>query len=665
MEHRYSHILTPVKIRNKILRNRLVATRVISQELQGPENFPAEATMQFCTDLARNGAAMVAVACGSWPDENGNYPPMSQMHMGNKRVLNYYNKLFDMIHSYGSLVSNGVHIMGPYKISERKESERTKIQGVYAGMEAHPEMLKGQHVITPEEIAQVCEQTAQECAWLKQCGLDAVEVGMWGRGGLLANALSPVLNQREDQYGGSIENRARFAKELFTKIREYCGDDLIITCSISGIEEPPYGYTVEDMIAYAKQWEGLVDIFMLRGWDGASNHISAYNFEPERPYSLQFGEAFKQAGIKALCAVHGGYQNLDNIEQYIKNEQTDLVAMGRAFIADPDYGRKLYSGMGEAVPCIRCDKCHGAVCSVNPLNGISHLMAKTVAPADRVKKVAVIGGGPAGMTAAITAAKRGHQVTLYEKTDRLGGQLVHADYLDFKPALRQYKDYLISQLSEQGVVVKLSTEAAPEQISQECYDAVIAGCGAIPKFPEVDGVRNENVIAPVDVFGNEDALGEQIVVVGGTSTGMETAVHLARLGKTVTLITRKHRAGYDLVGHSERIVRELVENQENLTLIPHATVKQLRLGGVVYAAADGTEHTVPCQTIVFSGGKDPNIQEAFRFAGLSPQFFHVGDCNVENTEFYKTHEMEPGPAQTPAGDIRHATFTGYMAAIRI
>lgn len=330
---------------------------------------------------------------------------------------------------------------------------------------------------------------------------------MWGRGGLLANALSPVLNQREDQYGGSIENRARFAKLLFTKIREYCGKDMIIECSISGIEEPPYGYTVEDMLAYAKQWEGLVDIFMLRGWDGASNHISPYNFQPETPYSLQFGEAFKKAGIHALCAVHGGYQDLANIERYIRDGQTDLVAMGRAFIADPEYGKKLYSGAGDVVPCIRCDKCHGAVCSVNPTNGIVHLLEKSLKPVTEQKRVAVIGGGPAGMVAAITAAKRGHQVTLFEKEPYLGGQLHHVDFMDFKPALKQYKDYLVSQLDAQGVTVRLGTAATPEQIARGCYDAVIAGCGATPTVPEIPGVHGNNVLCPVDVFGSESTLG--------------------------------------------------------------------------------------------------------------------------------------------------------------
>ncbi len=665
MEHPYSHILTPVKLRNKILRNRLIATRVISQELQGPEHYPAEATMRFCTDLAKNGAAMVAVACGSFPDESGNYPPMSQMHMGDKRVLNYYNKLFDMIHSYGSLVSNGVHIMGPYKISDLKQTDQSKSIGEYAGMEAHPEMLQNQHVITEQEIEAICEQTAQECAWLKQCGLDAVEVGMWGRGGLLATALSPILNQREDQYGGSIANRARFAKRLFTKIREYCGEDMIIECSISGIEEPPYGYKVEDMLAYAREWEGLVDIFMLRGWDGASNHISPYNFQPETPYSLQFGEAFKKAGIKALCAVHGGYQDLGNIERYIRDGQTDLVAMGRAFIADPEYGKKLYSGTGAVVPCIRCDKCHGAVCSVNPQNGIAHLLDRSIEPAAGQKRVAVIGGGPAGMMAAITAAKRGHQVTLFEKESYLGGQLRHVDFLDFKPALKQYKDYLVSQLDAQGVTVRLGTAATPELIAQGGFDAVIAGCGATPAVPELPGVHGDNVIAPVDVFGNEHKLGPHVAVIGGTSTGMETAVHLARLGKQVTLITRKNRAGYELVGHSERIVRELVENQPGLTLILHAQVREILRHGITYENADGTRETAFVDHVVFSGGKTPNTDECFRFAGLTPQFFHVGDSNVENTEFYKTHEMEPGPTATPPGDIRHAVFTGYMAAIRI
>lgn len=224
---------------------------------------------------------------------------------------------------------------------------------------------------------------------------------------------------------------------------------------------------------------------------------------------------------------------------------------------------------------------------------------------------------------------------------------------------------MVSQLEALQVTVHLSTAATPELIAQEHYDAVIAGCGATPNFPELPGVQEAGVIPPVAVFGQEEHIGPRVVVIGGSSTGMETAVHLARMGKKVTLLTRKERAGYDLVGHSERIVRELVEQQPGLTVITRATLEALQPGCVQYRCSDGSVHTCTCDSIVFSGGKRPNTDAAFQFAGLSLQFFHIGDCNVENNEFYKTHEMVPGPAATPSGDIRHATFTGYMAAIRI
>lgn len=665
MNHRYQHLLSPIKIGNVILKNRMLATKIISQQLQGPEIYPAEATVKFVTDLAKNGASIVTCSMGDWRGADGKYPFMTQFHMDDSKVCQYFSRMVDRIHAYGTLASAAMQNSIPkdVQISDVKDWSKVTFRGDYGGHRKYGEA----RAITKDEIHAFQDEFVRRCVYLKNQGFDMINVYMYGRGGLLANSLSPSLNQREDEYGGSPENRARLTLELFRMVKDACGKDFLIEMQTSAVEEPPFGYTTDEFYDYAKMCEGLVDIIQIRGWDGSSTHVGPFNMiENEPPYNLRFAEGFKKRNIDIVVAPNGGFQNPDAMEQYLAEGKCDMVALGRAFICDPEFGKKVYEGRGEdIVPCIRCDACHGGICSVNPMNGLSHVQSDMFDAPKATEKVAVIGGGPAGMEAALTAAKRGHQVTLFEKNDRLGGQLLHADHVKFKWLLRDYKDYMIQQLGKNGVDVHLSTEATPERLKAGGYDAIIAACGSTSKMDIVPGASTETCIDPLTVFGNEETLGEHVVVVGGGRIGYETGIHLAQKGKRVTLLTRrKTLEGGN--GHSIRAFNDLVESvSDRMTPVFQVTTTAIAKNRVTYQAQDGSERTIDCDAVILCGGREPATEECFRFAGIAPKFFVVGDSNIHVNRIDEFPDPWATKAVNKDGDVRHAVFTGYTAAASI
>jgi 2,4-dienoyl-CoA reductase-like NADH-dependent reductase (Old Yellow Enzyme family)/thioredoxin reductase len=666
MNRRYEHLLSPIRVGNFVLKNRLISSQSISQELQGPQIWPDEPYQRYTQDYAKNGAAMVNLTVGSWPDEKGGHGPMDQFYMENRKVLNAYAKQIDRVHAFSSLASGNVMPnFGRTQISALRDTSKLTFRGDYGG---GPGFVYGKlPEITKAQIAQALEETARRAADLASIGFDCINIHMSYRSGILANALSPALNQREDEYGGSLENRIRLPLELFARLKDAIGPNKLIQCQISGIEEPPYGYTVEDFLYFCEKAAKYVDIFQIRGWDGSTSHTSTYNFSEHEPYCLQFAEAFKQRGIDALCAPVGGFQNPDDIDRFIAEGKTDLVCMARAFICDPEYGKKIQEGRGEdIVPCIRCDRCHGAVCSVNPRVGLSHVMDDMYDAPDRVKRVAVIGGGPAGMKAALTAAERGHKVTLYETADHLGGQLIHADFMSFKVPLRRYKEYLIRQVGKANVEVKLNTKATKEILDAGGYDAIIAACGSLPNQLNIPGSNGENVLTPMEVFTQKKPIGQKVVVIGGSDTAAETAAYLQEIGKDVTVITRQKRICDDFESHAERVFRELMAK---LPTIPQAQTIAIEPNQVRYVQ-NGQEQTIAADTVILSSGVHANVDECMKFANSAPQFFVVGDSDVRVSELFLIHFVGPeglngGKVKVYQPNVRHATFSAFTAASQI
>jgi 2,4-dienoyl-CoA reductase-like NADH-dependent reductase (Old Yellow Enzyme family)/thioredoxin reductase len=649
MNNKYSHLLSPLKIGNVVLKNRMLATKSTLHFLQGPETFPNDQMISLYADRAKNGAALVTCNPG------GNIKPRKELDLiANNRdmahmpmwdiddpsVQNYFSQMTDAIHFYDSKATIGLRIMEieGYNISDVAKTSGGKYitdWHVRAGKEIPVELMQ-------EMIADFVTRVKL----YQSLGFDAVNVYMSYRNSILAYSLSPLINKRTDKYGGSLENRGRFALELFQAIKKACGPDFLIEAQISGEEIVPGGYTIEDAVKYVNMWENTIDIVQLRGWDGSVSHPTGFNSQKKYPLTLHYAQAIKESGTKVITAPNGGYLDLDLNEEYIATGKTDMIAMARPFICDPEYGKKAYQGRGaDVVPCIRCNKCHVPslngdwfnVCSVNPKIGIAHMVNRMVDLPIAVKKVAIVGGGPAGMRAAIFAAERGHKVTLYEKNHFLGGQLRHADFASFKWPLRDFKDWLIRQLDNKGVEVRLSTEATPEMIKEAGYDAVLVATGAEPIIPNFTIAKGSDIWTPINVFGKEKSLGKNVVVVGGGSIGVETGMYLAENGHNVTVIEMLDKLAHDATPiHYIEMFRDAWEELKTFKYILKARCNGIGKDKVTYIDAKGKEQSIKTDSVVIAVGMKPKNDLALKFYGSADIFFLLGDSrkvgNVQTSQ---------------------------------
>lgn len=641
---KYSHLLSPVRIGHVILKNRMISTNSMPHYLMGPEEYPPDSVIAHFVDLAKNGAALL-----TFPEylSQKDMPFRSDVPYLNIQPYdnqNYFAQLADAVHFCGSKLSISLVPMLPegYCVEERPAMNPMEREQNPSTAGAPPFSGMGPLKEAPTEmIDQTIEDVAKRALIYKQCGFDGVTFHACYRGSTAGQLWSPLCNHRSDKYGcDSVENRARFIIELGRRCKALCGKDFIVEVQLTAVEKNSYG--VKDTIEFCRLAEGAVDILQVRADNGDDAHPTGYNSVPGHHLMLDIAETIKQSGTKLLIAPVGGFQNLDENEAYIAGGKCDMIGMARAFICDPEYGRKAYEGRGEdVVPCLRCNRCHvaqnrdenwTAACSVNPKLGISHRLAKLSGPSEapdfgQKKKVAVVGGGPAGMKAAILAAEQGHAVTLFEKSDKLGGQLVHADLVSFKWPLRDFKDYLILQVYKAGVDVRLGTEATPEMLKAEGFDAIIAALGATPALPPVPVDEGARVWVPTAVYGQEDKLGQRVVVVGGSSTGAETGIHLAEKGHDVTVLTRSRMLAEDSnVVHFYDTMVKAWQALPNFRWIPKATTTRVKQDGVVYTDSDGNEQFVPADSVILCGGVTPHQEEALAFYGASDWCTVIGDC---------------------------------------
>lgn len=463
----YEHIFSPVTINGITLKSRLTHTKS-GGSVDGSEESFQKATRYF-TNIAKNGAALVCMIVGSWPDCEGKRSVMSRLFMDDPKVQAGFTRMIGEVHKYGTLCTASLMNVEPQELNI---SHLDKWDFDWKG-DYNPN-FKNKPEISAARIDGMIDDFVFQCRELQRIGFDGVTFYMSYRASILANAISPVLNQRKDQWGGNtLEERARLPLTVFRRVKEACGQHFLIEIQTSAEEEQP-GYDVEYWLDFCQLCEGLVDIFQIRGWDGSYTHVGGYNSTKESPWNLQFAEKFKARGIKALCAPVGGFGDPDTMEQFLAKGKTDLIAMARQYYADTSFGIKLQEGRGaDVTPCLRCmGKCDSPSCAVNPYSML--LQNPGLFPATKgSKKVAVIGGGPAGVRAALAADEQGHQVTIFEKSDALGGQAKFAVYPDFKWNLRDYLYWMRRQVAQSGCQVRLNTLATPEQIKSEGYDAVI------------------------------------------------------------------------------------------------------------------------------------------------------------------------------------------------
>lgn len=450
------------------------------------------------------------------------------------------------------------------------------------------------------------------------------------RATLFARFLSPRTNHRTDEYGGSLENRARFLLELCARIKELCGKDFPIEVQLT--PEETGGTTLEETCQLAKIAEGYVDIFQFRAETANLNHPTGYNSKAHWYAVLDACAAVKATGTKILCEPIGGFQNLDDMENAIASGKADLIAGARMFIADFQFYDKLKAGNGgDVVPCIRCNEYHVpsltgqwlSYCSVNPRMGIDHRLEKLTKPASSSRKVAVVGGGPAGMRAALFALKRGYTLTLFEKSGALGGQLKLMDAPTFKWPLVQYRQWLIAQLEQHKTDIRLNTVPSKENLAG--YDVILLALGAQPRTPPIPGAENTYNI--FTVFGNEAKLGHRCVVIGGSESGTEAGLYLAENGHEVTILTRSETLASDATPiHYRETIDEYYQELQGISYITEATTTEIGDCYVAYRDRSSNIHKIVCDDVVLLGGMEPMRREAMMYYGIAPETYMIGDC---------------------------------------
>lgn len=624
--NRYPTLLSPIKIGNMTARNRMVISLCEPHYAQGTEPFPAEAMIRHYANKAKSGAGIVACGRAEMLYDSYEVDHFAKYDFRYGAAQNMMSQCVDAVHFHGAKcqwIVNCPRTPG-YDVSEGVPSLAVAGDGSVA--EYGKEMPK-------DMIEELIEGYVAQAKLLKSFGVDMFFLHCGYRMFTPARFLSALTNKRTDEYGGDIVGRSRLILRICERIKEACGKDFPIEISVSAYEQEG-GTTLEEMLAFAKLAEGKVDVLQLRTPVIDPNH--PIGLSPIPYPNLAIDRVYKDAGTKQLITAIGGFfADFDLHEKILAEGTADLLGMARSFISNPDYGNIVYDDRREdLVPCIKCNRCHTtginkpwvSNCSVNSRWGMEGRVDSFITPPLLKRRVAIVGGGPAGMETAVEAAKRGHDVTIYEKGDRLGGLLTHTDYPDFKKPLHAFKEYLVAQVARHGIRVLLNTEATPELIRQEGYDEVVMAIGGEVIVPPIPGIDGSNVMSAVSVYGHVDQLGREVVIIGGGEIGVETGIYLAREGRHVTVLEMRADLAMDATPiHYREMVVDAWENQDGFDFVCGARCTGIELGGVRYVK-DGAEHVIACDSVVYAAGMRDRRDEAWRFYGAGGRTRLVGDC---------------------------------------
>lgn len=638
---KYDVLFQPLKIGNLTLKNRIISAPTSLAEM-GPGGVYSPENMAYYELRAKGGAALVNVGEAVAHGATGPDHP-SMVTLDNPSAVPSMYELVSTIHKYGAYAS---------------------IEFGHGGKRCNPAFLPGNVLpIGPcdifdnngnltvrgmdrklmDDVIGGYRRSAANCA---MAGFDILTIHA-GHGWLLGQFLSPLSNHREDEYGGSRENRCRFVIEVLKAIRQGA-PKCLIEVRISGSELTKGGYDLDEGVELCKLLEPYVDLYNVSA--GVMEDLYTWiimhpsMFLPQG-CNVYLAEAVKKAVNKPVSCV-GAISDPDKMVEILENGQADLIALGRALVADPDLPNKLKAGKTDEIRrCLRCYSCQGQMmktrnilCTVNPVIGQEY-DAKYRLPAAHKHKVAVIGGGPGGMQAAITCAERGHQVALYEKTDSLGGALKFAQHESFKLDLYRFAKWQEHQLELKGVPVHLNTEVTTEFLNSLDVDTVICAVGADPIKPAQFGIPGDNYVLGTDLFEDGVTLGHKIVIMGGGLVGCETALHLAEEGHQVTVIEMAPDIAMETTAAHRRALKVRMGLHPDLaggkntapglvvpTLQVSTKCKEITDKGVIAVTPDGEEKLFEADTVICALGLRPKAALVDELRKTKHEFIPIGDC---------------------------------------
>ena len=648
MERKYPHLCSPITLGRTTFRNRMFSAPMGGTDIANDGCIGPKSTA-FYELRAKGGAGAVTVSeLMVHPKTDGSHAYHLDESILNSLASATYTA--DAIRRHGAIpsieLSHSGMFAGTYMTDKSKQKSLSQ-WGPSDTVRADGVQVKA---LTKDMIDEIVGAYAHVAGLVKRAGFEMLMVH-GGHGWLINQFLSPMFNKREDEYGGPIENRARFAIEVLKAIREAVGPFFPLEFRMSGAEFVDEGYGIEEGIEIAKLVEPYVDLI----------HVSAGTYQ--KTFGITHPSMFTDHGRNVFLAAEikkhvskpvatiGGLSDPEQMEEIIASGKADVVYMARQLLADPFLPRKVTENRdGDIVKCLRCFTCMAERaatstrrCTVNPIIG-REMEGDEVYPAPVKKKVLVAGGGPGGLYAAWTAARRGHQVILCEKEDTLGGILKSEQALPFKHEMYELSLTYAKFCRDAGVEIRLNTEVTKEYAERENADALIIAVGSSPLVPPLPGLDGENVVIVNNYYKEKDKVGDEVVVMGGGLAGCECAIHLGMEGRKVRLVEMRDVLAPDAnVRHRPLLLKEI---DKYVTV--HTGHRALRVTseGVVCADKDNNEVLVPGASVICALGQRSRTDVVNELLDAAPFVRVIGDASRVST-------------------ITNAVYWGYHAALDI
>ena len=637
-------ILQPIEVGGQTFKNRIMFPPLTTgYEKNG---MISEQDMGFYTRLAKGGVGYIVM---------GDVAPINSFSPTPKLFddsqIPAFKALADSVHAYGTKL--GVQLFHPEYDVDAINSLFMQKKFDEMRQRLHHDMMFFTDEVSEEMLMSIIDKMCACAVRAQKAGVDVIQIHGDRLNGCLC---STRMNHRTDKFGGSLENRVRFARMLTRAIRKAVPDMVIdYKLSIVTPQRGKGGIDEADAVQFA-QWlvEDGVDMFHVAQANHTGNMADTIPPMGVQPYGffVKIAGDIKKAVNVPVSAV-GRIVDADMAARVIESGMADMVAMGRPLLADPDWGTKIAAGKAcDIRRCISCNKgCTDAIqnrqflsCVLNAENGYEN--TRSIQPAAQKKKIAVLGGGPAGLEAARVAALRGHDVTLFEKTTSLGGQLNIACVPPRKEEMRRAAQDLIHAVCNAGVHLCMGQTRTAEQLKDAGFEAVINAVGAHSAAPRIPGIDSVNVADAWKVLAGEQQVYGTVAVIGGGMVGCETAEYLAARGCKVSVIEMMDKIA---AGESTTILPTLLENYKTYGVeqYPSHKVKEFRMDAVVCENKDGAEVTIPCDYIVLAMGARSNEFDAAALEASNIPVYSIGD------------------AAGKAADISNAIRTGYDTACQL
>ena len=637
-------ILQPIEVGGQTFKNRIMFPPLTTgYEKNG---MISEQDMGFYTRLAKGGVGYIVL---------GDVAPINSFSPTPKLFddsqIPAFKALADSVHAYGTKL--GVQLFHPEYDVDAINSLFMQKKFDEMRQRLHHDMMFFTDEVSEEMLMAIIDKMCACAVRAQKAGVDVIQIHGDRLNGCLC---STRMNHRTDKFGGSLENRVRFARMLTRAIRKAVPDMVIdYKLSIVTPQRGKGGIDEADAVQFA-QWlvEDGVDMFHVAQANHTGNMADTIPPMGVQPYGffVKIAGDIKKAVNVPVSAV-GRIVDAEMAERVIESGMADMVAMGRPLLADPDWGTKIAAGKAcDIRRCISCNKgCTDAIqnrqflsCVLNAENGYEN--TRSIQPAAQKKKIAVLGGGPAGLEAAHVAALRGHDVTLFEKTTTLGGQLNIACVPPRKEEMRRAAQDLIHAVCNAGVHLCMGQTRTAEQLKDAGFEAVINAVGAHSAAPRIPGIDSVNVADAWKVLAGEQQVYGTVAVIGGGMVGCETAEYLAARGCKVSVIEMMDKIA---AGESTTILPTLLENYKTYGVeqYPSHKVKEFRMDAVVCENKDGAEVTIPCDYIVLAMGARSNEFDAAALEAANIPVYAIGD------------------AAGKAADISNAIRTGYDTACQL